>query len=280
MYTNLSMGSLGLKADYPSAVDLAVKHGFDAVDGNLGWFEELGDPARITDAAGEIRGKGLRLGPAGCPVNFNADPVTFGQQLGALPEKIAVLTAADIDSVRTWVRPMSDVLPYRRNWIRHAERISLVAQVLGESGIRLGLEYVGPKSFWSTEMHPFVHTLAEARALIADTGCDNVGVVLDAFHWYTAHEGVSDLLSLRPSDIVETDLNDAPEGLQIDEQQDLDRRLPGTTGVIDTPSMVAALKEIGYEGPVKVEPFMKSLAERDVDEVLAEVSAGLREALA
>jgi sugar phosphate isomerase/epimerase len=191
-----------------------------------------------------------------------------------------VLTAAGIDSVGTWIRPMSDVLPYRRNWIQHAERISLAAQVLGGSGIRLGLEYIGPKTFWSTEMHPFVHTLTEARALIADTGCDNVGVVLDSYHWYTAHEGVSDLLSLKPSEIVAMDLNDAPEGREIDEQQDLDRRLPGTTGVIDTPGMVAAMNEIGYDGPVKVEPFMKSLAERDVDEVLAEVSAGLRKALA
>ena len=42
MYTNLSMGALGLKADYPTAVDLAVKHGFDAVEGNLGWFEGAG----------------------------------------------------------------------------------------------------------------------------------------------------------------------------------------------------------------------------------------------
>ena len=280
MYTNLSMGALGLKADYPTAVDLAVKHGFDAVEGNLGWFEELGDEARIKDAADKIRGKGLRLGPAGCPVNFNADPVAFGEQLAGLPAKIRVLTAAGIDSVGTWVRPMSDVLPYRRNWIQHAERISLAAQVLADSGIRLGLEYIGPKTFWSTEMYPFVHTLAEARALIADTGCDNVGVVLDSYHWYTAHEGVSDLLALRPSDIVAMDLNDAPEGREIDEQQDLDRRLPGATGVIDTQGMVAALKEIGYDGPVKVEPFMKSLAERNVDEVLAEVSAGLRKALA
>jgi sugar phosphate isomerase/epimerase len=280
MYTNLSMGALGLKADYPTAVDLAVKHGFDAVEGNLAWFEALGDEARIKDAADEIRGRGLRLGPAGCPVNFNAEPVEFGEQLAALRGKISVLTAAGIDSVGTWVRPMSNTLSYRRNWIRHAERISLAAQVLGDSGIRLGLEYIGPKTFWSTEMFPFVHTLAEARSLIADTGCDNVGVVLDSYHWYTAHEGVADLLALKPSDIVAMDLNDAPEGLEIDEQQDLDRRLPGTTGVIDTPGMVAALKEIGYDGPVKVEPFMKSLAERDVDEVLAEVSAGLAKALA
>lgn len=280
MWTMLSLGALGLPGDFPTSVDLALKHGFDGVAGDLGYFAALGDTAAIERAANQVRSKGLKIGPAGCPVGLTAEALTFAQQLTELPAAVDVLAAAGIEAVGTWVRPMSDDLPYPRNLTRHAERIAMVAEVLATRHIRLGLEYVGPKTFWSTERFGFVHSLDETRALIAASGAPNVGVVLDSYHWYTAHETAADIETLRPCDIIALDLNDAPEGRDVDEQQDLDRRLPGTTGVIDTPSLVAALTQIGYDGPVKVEPFMKSLAERDVDDVLTEVSAGVRAALA
>ena len=175
---------------------------------------------------------------------------------------------------------MDAELPYRRNWTRHVERMALVAEILDGSGIKLGLEYIGPKTFWSTERYPFIHSLREAQELFADIGTGNVGVVLDTYHWYTSGETTDDLRTLTADDIVAADVNDAPTGRAVDEQQDLDRRLPGTTGVIDLAGFVGVLHEIGYDGPVKVEPFMKSLAERPLDDVLDEVGTGLRTALA
>ena len=42
---------------------------------------------------------------------------------------------------------------------------------------------------------------------------------------------------------------------------------------------MTALRAADYDGPVKVEPFMKSLAEQPIDEVLADVSARLKKAI-
>ena len=279
MYSNLSMGALGLSADFPTTVELATNHGFGGLDPDVGHFASLGDETAIREAAGAVAERGLRWGVAGLPVDLTAPAAEFTAQVAGLPATLDVLTAAGIGSVGTWVRPMHDDLTYRRNWVLHVSRLALVADVLADAGLRLGLEYVGPKTFWSTERFPFIHSLAEVRELIADTGASNIGVILDSYHWYTAGETAADLVGLRDSEIVSVDINDAPDDRDRDEQLDLDRRLPATTGVIDLTGFMAGLRAAGYTGPVKVEPFLKTLADQPIDDVLADVSSRLDAAI-
>lgn len=269
------MGALGLSADLPTAIDLASKHGFGGLDPDLGYLRQLGSEAAVTEFAAGVAERGLRWGMAGLPINLTAPAAEFAAALAELPAALSILTAAGVDRVGTWIRPMHNDLPYRRNWVLHVSRLSLVSEMLADAGIRIGLEYIGPKTFWSTERFPFVHSLGEARELIADTGAGNIGLILDSYHWYTAGETAEDLVGLTDADIVSADINDARDDRERDEQQDLDRRLPAATGVIDLDGFMSALDNAGYTGPVKVEPFMKSLAEQPVDEVLADVSARL-----
>ena len=279
MFANLSMGALGLTADFPTALELATTHGFGGLDPDLAHLRGLESDTAIRELAAEVRGRDLQWGIAGLPINLTAPAGDFATQLAALPQTASLLSAAGVGAVGTWLRPMHDDLTYRRNWVLHVSRIQLVAAVLADAGLRLGLEYIGPKTFWSTERFPFVHSLSEARELIADTGATNVGLIMDTYHWYTAGEDASALVGLTDADIVSADLNDARDDRERDEQQDLDRRLPGATGVIDLGAFMAGLHAAGYTGPVKVEPFMKSLAEQPVDEVLGDVAARLNAAI-
>lgn len=279
MFSNLSLGALGLSADFPATVDLAATHGFGGVDPDFGYLGDLGSAQQIQEVAADVHGRSLRWGIGGLPVDLNASGADFAVQLAALPQTLEVHTAAGVTAVGTWIKPMDDELPYRRNWVRLVGRLALVAEILADAGLRLGLEYIGPKTFWSTGRYPFVHSLGEARELIADSGATNVGLILDTYHWYTAGENADDLRVLSAADVVSVDINDARDDLERDSQQDLDRRLPSTTGVIDLDGFMTVLREIGYDGPVKVEPFMESLAERPIDEVLAEVSGQLRTAI-
>lgn len=279
MFSNLSMGALGLSADLPTAVDLAARHGFGGVDPDLGYLQGLADESAIRDFGAEVADRGLRWGIAGLPINLTSPPEEFARELAALPAKLDVLTAAGVTAVGTWIRPMHDQLPYRPNWKLHTGRLGLVAGLLADAGLRLGLEYIGPKTFWSTERFPFIHSIGEALELIADVAAPNIGLILDSYHWYTAGETALDLIGLSNADIVSADINDARDDRERDEQQDLDRRLPASTGVIDLGGFMAALRAASYDGPVKVEPFMKSLAEQPRDEVLADVSSRLQQAI-
>ncbi|APX33241.1 sugar phosphate isomerase [Brachybacterium sp. P6-10-X1] len=280
MFSNLSPGALGLSLVHPTAIELAAKHGFGGIDPDPEYFRSLGSTGAVAEHAAEVRERGLAWGMAGLPVPLDAPAAEFREALVDMPATLELLRAAGVTRVGTWIRPMHDVLDHRQNWRLHVGRLSLVAELLADAGLRLGLEYIGPKTFWSTERFPFIHGLREARELIAESGAGNVGLILDSYHWYTAGESAEDLAGLTDADIVSVDINDARDDRERDQQQDLDRRLPYTTGVIDLAGFMGAVHAAGYTGPVKVEPFMKELAEQPVDEVLADISQRLERAVA
>jgi sugar phosphate isomerase/epimerase len=161
--------------------------------------------------------------------------------------------------------PGSNDRPMDENRQFHVERFSPIAEILAASGISLGLEFIGPKTLRDTQKFPFVYKMGEMLEFGREIG-SNVGLLLDAYHWYTSHATLADLGELKHEDIVYVHLNDARDGFEIDEQLDGIRRLPGETGVIDLHGFVRVLKRIGYDGPVAVEPFKKELGELGSDE--------------
>lgn len=271
MFSCLSPGALGLSLDHTHAVDLASSLGFGGVDPDPSYFSSLPSRQAVVEHGDAVREKGLRWGIAGLPIGLDAPAEEFRQALAQLPDALDLLTAAGVSAVGTWIRPMHEDRDHRENWRLHVGRLALVAELLADSGLRLGLEYIGPKTFWSTERFPFIHGIREARELIAETGAGNVGLILDSYHWYTAGESAEDLAGLTDADVVSVDINDARDDRERDEQMDLDRRLPFATGVIDLDGFMGAVRDAGYTGPVKVEPFMKELAEQPIAQVLTDI---------
>jgi sugar phosphate isomerase/epimerase len=153
-----------------------------------------------------------------------------------------------------------------------------VARVLRDHNLRFGLEYVGTISSRSGRKHPFIHTMAETRELIAEIGTGNVGLVLDSWHWWQAGDTAEEILSLKNADIVSVDLNDAPAGLPKEQQRDGQRELPCATGVIELAGFLNALNQVGYDGPVRAEPFNKPLNDLDNEAACAATLQAMRKA--
>ena len=180
----------------------------------------------------------------------------------------------------TWIMPVHDSLTYLANFKQHTARLREIGKVLGDHGVRLGLEYVGPRTLWASKKYPFIHTMAEARELIAAIDQPGIGLVLDSWHWYTAHENEADLLTLKGTDVICCDLNDAPAGIPVDQQKDQVRDLPCATGVIDLKSFLNALVQIGYDGPVRAEPFKAELRRLPAEEAVARTAKAMKQAFA
>jgi sugar phosphate isomerase/epimerase len=128
--------------------------------------------------------------------------------------------------------------------------------VLGDYGIRFGIEWVGTKSL-RTMKHDFIHTIPGALELIGAIGESNVGLLFDSFHWYTSKATIDDILALHADQVVLVHIDDAPDK-PVEEQIDNERLLPGE-GIIDLKSMLNALKQIGYDSFISVETFSKEL---------------------
>jgi sugar phosphate isomerase/epimerase len=165
--------------------------------------------------------------------------------------------------------PGSDDRPYGENLAWHAERLQPVAEALNAAGCRLGLEFIGPKTFRARWAHEFVYSLGGALELAAAIGVGNVGVLLDAWHLYTSGGTIDEVRHLTAEDVVAVHVNDAPAGVPRDELIDTVRTLPLETGVIDLVPFMLALRGIGYDGPVMPEPFSQRVEDLAAEDPLA-----------
>lgn len=276
---DLRCGSIGVKADQREAIRLASEHGFESVTPEPHYLAKL-NAGQMEELLTLMKMKQLVWGSAGIPVEFRRDEETFRTGLKELPRLAKAMQQAGVTRVGTWLRPQHDELTYVANFRQHARRLRECAKVLRDHGQRFGLEYVGPKTLWASSRHSFVHTMAETKDLIAEIGVDNMGFVLDSWHWYTAHETVDDLRSLSNNDIVACDLNDAPKGIEIDQQIDNRRELPAATGVIDLKAFLGELVAIGYDGPIRAEPFNQPLNKLDNEAATAATAKAMKKAFA
>ncbi len=279
MLLHLSVGALGIKADQRGAIDLAAKHGFDAVDANAGYLQGLSD-GELQDLLGYMKSKNVEWGLAGLPVDFRGEEQLFRDGLAKLPATAKGLQRARVTRVTTWFMPRHQTLPYQANFKQHTARLREVGKILNDNGLRFGLEYVGPKTLWATQRYTFARTLAETRELIDAMGLPNIGLVMDSWHWYHAGDKGSDIEALQAKDVVSVDLNDAPAGVPKDEMVDGKRELPASSGVIDVKSFLAALEKIKFDGPVRVEPFNEAVRKMAPDEAASAAMAGLKKAFA
>jgi sugar phosphate isomerase/epimerase len=275
----LVCGMIGVSANQVQAIDLAHRHGFESVEA---YGEQLADlpEQQLNELLSGMKAKRIAFGAAGLPVDFRQDENRFQESLGRLPKTAAGLRRAGVDRVGTWISPGHDTLTYLQNFKQHAARLRQVAQILGDHGQRLGLEYVGTVNSRIRRKFQFVHTFAETGELIAGIGLTNVGFVLDSWHWWTAGDTMQDILSLRNQQIVAVDLNDAPAGLAKVDQIDNRRELPCATGVIDLGTFLNALNRLGYSGPVRAEPFNKTLNDLDNEAACATTSDAMKKAFA
>lgn len=277
MTLDLVCGSIGVSANQREAIELAARHGFESVGADAGYLAGLSD-AEAQELLGVLQSKKLRFGAAGLTVEFRQDDAKFQQGMAQLPKIAGGLRRAGVTRVATWLTPCSDRTPFVRNFRQHAARLRPIAVVLKEHGIRLGLEYVGPKTSWASRRYPFIHTMAEMQDLIDEINTGNVGFLLDSWHWWNAGDTEKDLLSLKAADVVAVDLNDAPAGIPKEQQIDSKRELPCATGVIDVGTFLRALQTIGYDGPVRAEPFNQGVNRMGKDEACAAAAASIKKA--
>lgn len=275
---DLRWGSIGVRANQRQAIDLAAKHGFESVAASPHDLSKLSD-AESEALVGDMKSRGLVWGSSGLPVEFRRDEARFKDDLSKLPDLAAAARRAGVERMGTWIMPCHDQLTYVANFRMHATRLREVAKILKDNGIRFGTEYVGTSTLRNSKRYPFLHTMAETADLHAEIGVDNMGFVLDSWHWYTAGETADDIRKLDNQRVVGCDLNDAPVGRTVDQQIDQERELPAATGVIDLKSFLQALVDIGYDGPMRAEPFNQTLNRMENDEACAATSKSIHKAL-
>ena len=121
---------------------------------------------------------------------------------------------------------------------RTIEGLAAVAPEARSAGVTLGLE---PLNRFETDI---VSTTRQAVEVVDRVGDAGLGVMLDTFHMNMEERSIPDAIRLAGSRLVHFQANENHRGF------------PGT-GHLDWTAICRALSDIGYAGPVSLEPFRR-----------------------
>lgn len=267
MYPSLMPDLIGIAAGPAESVAIASRAGFVGLDLRFNKFAddiERLDPEAFGDAMGAA---GLRPGYCSItPQKLNVSDEDWARELADVPRRARLAHALGYRRATSVVVPFHETMGFDENLAFHAGRAREAAKILGDFDIAFGMEYVSPRTRWHGMGHEFVRNLAGMRTLMDAVGADNVGVMLDSFHWACAQETADDLRTLRPEQIVAVHVCDLLAGTPLDEQDVRYRASPGETGGVDMGTFLRTLSEIGYDGPISAEPTHPKWKETPADQ--------------
>ncbi|QHW30501.1 sugar phosphate isomerase/epimerase [Paenibacillus rhizovicinus] len=268
MLKGLSRAGLGEIGSDERFIALAAEYGFQTVDIDA---KGLIDRNGLEGARKLLADNGVTIGSIGLSVEWRASEEKFRDGLAKLAEDAAAAAALGCRNCCTYILPATDYKAAHFT-VLATRRLRTCAQILGAYGIRLGLEFVGPHHLRTAWANPFLWTMHETLDWIDAIGEPNVGLLFDAYHWYTNGHTLADIEALTPDQIVHVHINDAPN-VAVEDVLDNGRIYPGE-GVIDLAGFLKALNAIGYRGSVTQEILSKEAPAADAATLLARSKAG------
>jgi 2-keto-myo-inositol isomerase len=134
------------------------------------------------------------------------------------------------------------------------EALRKLAEVAAPYGVKLAFEFLAPANC-------SVRTLAHGWEIVHATARDDVGLVLDTYHFFVGGSSWESLEEFDLDRLFLVHLNDV-EDLPLERLSDGDRLLPGE-GILPLGRILASLKARGYDGAYSLEVMRPAYRRRD-----------------
>jgi len=151
-----------------------------------------------------------------------------------------------------------------------ARILNELGDIASEYGVSLAFEFLG-------QTDCSVQTLDLAKTIVEKVDRDNIGLVIDTFHFYAGDSTFQAIETLDPAKLFIFHINDA-EDLPKETLTDAHRLYPGT-GILPIGEIKAAFDRIGYDRMVSIEIFRPEYWNQDPYEVARLARAATIEAL-
>jgi len=262
-------GASTMKADLAADIHAASSAGFDVLEI---WAEKLDrflEKGRVGDLKDLLEGGKIR------PAAINSiEEITFRDdesyvairkrcgELAAIASKIGCPMIVVVPS------PVPPSKPDAAEVTAESARILAdLASVAGKQGVRLAFEFIGQADFT-------VNALGHCIDIVERVDLENVGYVLDAFHFFTGPSTMEALDRVCPEKLFLFHINDA-EPRPANGWTDANRLLPGE-GIMPLREILESLKGALHDGITSIELFNPSYWERDPGEFAADAMAKTR----
>jgi sugar phosphate isomerase/epimerase len=263
MFVSLPPWAVARNVGWPEQARLASRLGYGGIDWPFGPVRAAGAVPTLKLMAELVLVPTIVNLPMRDPLG--PDDAAFDAQLPKLDDDAAFVRSIGCSRFQLVLPPTTlNGQTKAERWAHVQRRLSAISAVLAKHELRLGLEFLGPLVFRMPRPRPdgapadstapppvpFVWTLNDTLALAEASG-PNIGITLDAWHWYHSGGTVADIRAAGKSRIVHVHVSDA-RPMPAEQVRDDMRWLPGE-GVIDLVGFFKALKAIDYRWGVAPE---------------------------
>lgn len=259
MFRNLSPYTIGIHKPLHENIKLAKLGNFQGVEVNINEISNLVKDKSLNYVKRVFSEERIKPGGWWLPFDWRGEKDSYERGLKELKHLASVAAEIECPRAFTYILPFSDDKPFGDNFRWHITRLKPIASILNENGCMLGLEFVGTESLRVGRKYTFIYNLNGTLDLCRALETENVGILLDSWHWYASGGTLDELMKLRGKDVIYVHVNDAPANVPLNKLIDNIRCLPGETGIIDIIGFLKVLKNIGYDGPVTPEPFSEKV---------------------
>jgi len=260
-----------LPLDALTFAEVAAAAGFDGVEFRIERVEECLRKGELGDLAEVLKSHKLSVVSLNALEDFSLSPAQqFERMLGKV-EFLFSKVCGEIGCDLLVAVPSFLQGKTRASLIERTEkRLEELCRVVGEYGGRIGFEFLGFREC-------SVNTLEKAWGIVGSLNLENLGLVIDTFHFHLSGSSPETLARIPGRRIFLVHVNDAPP-LPKRELRDAHRILPGK-GTIPLESFLHALRETKYNGYLSVELFNEEYWRRDPERVAAEALSSLKSVL-
>lgn len=259
-------GATTMRADLFADIRAAGEAGFDLIEL---WAGKL-DRALEENGVGAIRAALERAGVRPWAIN-SIEHISFRSRDDERNIKQRCLQLCDV--ARQIGCPYIVVVPGKapagageQEILDESARILSVLSDIAGPDVGLAFEFIGGQGL-------SVGTLGQAADAVTLCGRDNVGVVLDCFHFHAGGSSFADFDRLKAEKLFIFHVNDA-ENRPREELRDSHRLLPGE-GILPLEEILFSLKRIGYDQMASIELFRPEYWERDPVELARACKASM-----
>jgi len=268
MFKNLDPTALGVTGHQSEIIELALTYGFQGMDIDIVEFAGRVKLHGMKYARRLIDSAKIRIGTFWLPLDWDVEEEVFRRDLDKLAEYARLAAELGCTRCACTIAPAGDKRPYHENFEFHKRRFTEICRTMEPAGVRLAIGFRAAEALRRERAFQFIHEFDALMLLVNMVGASNVGVLVDVWDLYVSGGSVESIRGLPAQQIVAIRLADLPPDVPLSDITEEQRLLPGASGRADCVAVLAAVAQIGYDGPVTIKADRKAFESTRRDRIV------------